>query len=311
MLQEYEAICELVARVGPTPTCPGAPTPRPGARRAAAAGDRARIAAEPGDGVRGPGVGQHAGRVGAEAHRKPRLAHYRHYLEKARLYRPHVLSEPEEKVLAEKSVTGRSAWERYFGETLGAGDLRAGRRKAAEARRCSASCTSRIAICASAASASVTEGLRHLSRTSTYVFNNLLADKASDDRLRHYESWISARNLRQRGGCPGGRRPGASRHRTLRHRGPLLPPQAPPARAWMSCSSTIAMRRCPPRSTSTPGKRPARSCSTPIAPSPAHGRDRGWFFASTGSMRPCDRASSAGPQRGHGALGAPVRAGEL
>jgi len=45
------------------------------------------------------------------------------------------------------------------------------------------------------AAASVTAGLRDLSRTSTYILNNLLADKASDDRLRHYESWISARNL--------------------------------------------------------------------------------------------------------------------
>src|SRR6478672_3646443 len=34
----------------------------------------------------------------------------RHYLEKARRYRPHLLSEPEERISTEKSVTGRSAW---------------------------------------------------------------------------------------------------------------------------------------------------------------------------------------------------------
>ena len=35
------------------------------------------------------------------------------------------------------------------------------------------------------AAASVTAGLRETSHTTTFTFNNLLADKASDDRLRH------------------------------------------------------------------------------------------------------------------------------
>ena len=34
----------------------------------------------------------------------------RHYLRTVRRYRPHLLSEPEEKLVAEKSVTGSSAW---------------------------------------------------------------------------------------------------------------------------------------------------------------------------------------------------------
>ena len=32
-------------------------------------------------------------------------------------------------------------------------------------------------------------------RTRAFVFNTLLADKATDDRLRHYDSWIASRNL--------------------------------------------------------------------------------------------------------------------
>src|SRR3954470_3669944 len=44
----------------------------------------------------------------------------RHYLEKARRYRPHLLSEPEERISAEKSVTGRSAWTRLFSEVTSA-----------------------------------------------------------------------------------------------------------------------------------------------------------------------------------------------
>jgi oligoendopeptidase F len=40
----------------------------------------------------------------------------RHHLRTARRYRPHLLSEPEEKILAEKALTGRSAWTRLFEE---------------------------------------------------------------------------------------------------------------------------------------------------------------------------------------------------
>jgi len=40
----------------------------------------------------------------------------RHHLRSARRYREHLLSEPEEKILAEKALTGASAWTRLFEE---------------------------------------------------------------------------------------------------------------------------------------------------------------------------------------------------
>src|SRR5262249_17350775 len=40
--------------------------------------------------------------------RDPRLAKYRHYLEQKRAWKPHYLSEPEEKILDEKAVTGKA-----------------------------------------------------------------------------------------------------------------------------------------------------------------------------------------------------------
>ena len=49
-----------------------------------------------------------------------RLAFAAHHLRSARRYRPHLLTEPEEVVLTEKSVTGRSAWERLFDEQVSA-----------------------------------------------------------------------------------------------------------------------------------------------------------------------------------------------
>ena len=56
-------------------------------------------------------------RRGTRGSPRPSWRSYRHWLEVVRLYRPHLLSEPEEKILAEKSVTGRSAWDRFFDET--------------------------------------------------------------------------------------------------------------------------------------------------------------------------------------------------
>src|SRR5262249_1065145 len=44
----------------------------------------------------------------------------RPHLRSARRYRPHLLSEPEEKILAEKSISSQSAWGRLFGELVSA-----------------------------------------------------------------------------------------------------------------------------------------------------------------------------------------------
>jgi len=124
----------------------------------------------------------------------PQLERWRHWLALARRYKPHLLSEPEEKILAEKSVTGRQAWVRYFDETMAATlfDWRGSRvpaevvlRQLYDADRG----TRREAA------AAVTRGLKEAARTTTYAFNTLLAEKASEDRLRRYPSWISARNL--------------------------------------------------------------------------------------------------------------------
>src|SRR5664280_3728760 len=44
----------------------------------------------------------------------------RHHLRNVRRYRDHLLSEPEEKILAEKSLTGAGAWTRLFEELTSA-----------------------------------------------------------------------------------------------------------------------------------------------------------------------------------------------
>ena len=94
---------------------------RPRQRRAAAARPGARHGDRDQAAVLRPRVG------GARRRRAPRscsaadgLDHARHHLRTARRYRPHLLTEPEEKILAEKSVTGRDAWSRLFSEVTSA-----------------------------------------------------------------------------------------------------------------------------------------------------------------------------------------------
>jgi oligoendopeptidase F len=118
----------------------------------------------------------------------------RHHLRAARRYRPHLLSEPEEKVLTEKSLTGRSAWGRLF-EELVSGltvdlDGEAVSLDAALSRLMSPERELRRA-----AAEGVTAALEPGLRTRAYVYNTLLADKAVDDRLRSYPNWLASRNL--------------------------------------------------------------------------------------------------------------------
>jgi oligoendopeptidase F len=120
----------------------------------------------------------------------------RHHLRSMRRYRPHLLSEPEEKLMSEKSVTGRSAWDRLFEEQASAIRVNlpdSDEPVSLEVALSRLSSPDRDVRAASAGA--VTDALAGGLRTRAYIFNTLLADKALDDRLRKYPSWISARNL--------------------------------------------------------------------------------------------------------------------
>jgi oligoendopeptidase F len=118
----------------------------------------------------------------------------RHHLENVRRYREHLLSEPEEKVMAEKSVTGSSAWARLFEELTSAIEVELPEEKVALDVALSRLALPDRELRRTTAEA-VTEALSPGLRTRGYVLNTLLADKATDDRLRRYPSWLAARNL--------------------------------------------------------------------------------------------------------------------
>jgi oligoendopeptidase F len=130
----------------------------------------------------------------AELLHDPALARWRHFLEAARRFRPHLLTEPEEKVVAEKSVTGRSAWSRLFTQVTDAISVELDGHtiplEEALSRLHHPDRETRHAA-GRAVAAALEPGLP----VRTYIFNTILADHSIDDRLRSFDGWISSRNL--------------------------------------------------------------------------------------------------------------------
>lgn len=128
----------------------------------------------------------------------PALEFARHHLISLRRYRDHLLSEPEERILTEKGVTGSAAWVRLFDELTSAITVELpddeGTRTTSLEEGLSLLASPDREVRREAAEA-VTAGLEPGLRTRAYVFNTLLADKATDDRLRGYPSWVASRNL--------------------------------------------------------------------------------------------------------------------
>ncbi len=120
----------------------------------------------------------------------------RHHLRMERRYRPHLLSAPEERIVTELSPTGRGAWGRLFDELTSA--IRVDLPDAAEEVALDVALArlfdperERRREAAEAVTGALEPGLR----TRAYVFNTLLQDKATMDRLRSYPHWLATRNL--------------------------------------------------------------------------------------------------------------------
>jgi oligoendopeptidase F len=129
----------------------------------------------------------------------PALDFVRHHLRSQRRYKDHILSEPEERILTEKSVVGSSAWARLFDELCAAIQVQLPQPDGTTAP---VSLMQGLAMLQhpdrsvrQGAHAAVNEGLAPGLRTRAFIFNTLLNDKSIDDRLRTYPSWISSRNL--------------------------------------------------------------------------------------------------------------------
>lgn len=119
----------------------------------------------------------------------PALANYRHYIHQARSYSPYRLGEKEEVVLEQVANTGSRAWVRLF-EELTANHVfkltRPGQTEAEDLTEQEVLTLMREPDRAlrQAAADSLTEGLRDMQRVLVFTFNNLVQDKAIEDRMR-------------------------------------------------------------------------------------------------------------------------------
>jgi oligoendopeptidase F len=120
----------------------------------------------------------------------------RHHLRNLRRYRPHQLTEPEERVMTELDVTGSSAFRRLYTEQLSSIEV--------ELPDLEEPAPLELALSRlqdpdrglrEQAARATTEALRPGLRTRAYMFNTLLADKSTKDRLRAYPHWLASRNL--------------------------------------------------------------------------------------------------------------------
>jgi oligoendopeptidase F len=124
----------------------------------------------------------------------PGLDFCAHYLRSARRYRPHLLSEPEERIFAEKSLASSGSWARLFGELMAAlrvtldGEpvvLDVALSRLLDPDRD----TRRVAA------ESLSQALEPGLRTRAFIYNTLVYDKSVDNRLRAYPHWLASRNL--------------------------------------------------------------------------------------------------------------------
>jgi len=123
----------------------------------------------------------------------PALSHWRPWLRDLRVFRPHQLSDEMEKLLHEKEVTGRSAWNRLFDETVA--DMRvtvAGEKLTVSAALNKLSDRDRSVR--AAAAEGVSDAFASNVRLFSLITNTLAKDKEILDGWRRYPRPTSARN---------------------------------------------------------------------------------------------------------------------
>lgn len=124
----------------------------------------------------------------------PALRSYRHYLKSLRRYRPHTLSEPEEKVINEKDNTGRNAFGRLFSEITSSLTF------ALEKEELNLSQILSLLHEADRnlrqrAMETLYQGLSQKGQLLTFIYDNLIQDHLTMDRLRHYPHPMAPRHL--------------------------------------------------------------------------------------------------------------------
>ncbi len=132
--------------------------------------------------------------LAAKVEQSVELAHYRPWLRDVRSFRPHQLDDEIERVLHEKSITGRSAWVRLFDETM------AGLRFPLDGKELTSAeifdvLSDKDRARRQAAAEAIAGVLEGRTRLFALITNTLAKDKQIEDGWRHFARPISSRNL--------------------------------------------------------------------------------------------------------------------
>jgi oligoendopeptidase F len=123
-----------------------------------------------------------------------KLSSLKPWLTNVRAFRPHQLSDEIEKVLHERSVTGRSAWVRLFDESMSALRFPFRGEDLTSAQIFDKMSAKDRTVRRDAATA-ISEVLAKNIRLTSRITNTIVKDKAIEDGWRKFEKPISSRNL--------------------------------------------------------------------------------------------------------------------
>ncbi len=122
------------------------------------------------------------------------LAHYRPWFDAVRAFREHQLSDEAERLLHEKSVVGRAAWNRLFDETVAAMRVPVDGQELTVDQTLNL-LTSRDGAKRKAAAKALAGGLSARASQFALITNTLAKDKEIEDRWRGFARPVSSRNL--------------------------------------------------------------------------------------------------------------------
>jgi oligoendopeptidase F len=126
------------------------------------------------------------------------LAPYQHYLKNLRRYRPYMLSEPEERLLNERDNTGRNAFGRLFSETTSSLSFtieKDGAKRDLNLSQILSLLHHQDRALRRGAMEALYDRLAETGQVLTFVYDTLIQDNLTIDRLRGYQTPIAQRHL--------------------------------------------------------------------------------------------------------------------
>lgn len=129
---------------------------------------------------------------------EPVLKDYHHYLASLRRYRPHTLTEPEEKIINERDNTGRNAFGRLFSEVTSSLTFTLKKEDQPEELNLSQILSllhEPDRALRQRAMDTLYQGLSQHGQVLTFVYDTILQDHLTLDRLRNYSDPMAQRHL--------------------------------------------------------------------------------------------------------------------